>query len=415
MSLFSIHRQFGTPKDLKTFVNAAHKRGIAVIIDWIPNHMSPANILEKFDSSTDVGCYFPKDHHLRSTEYGPRLNFKDPQVRQYIKDSLLMWLCDFHFDGVRVDSVLTMRRSKHGEISEAWTLLQETTDLVRSLSPPKILIAEDLQDLDSIHSIAGFDSQWDGKFFSILFHASSALSDKSRNMNQISEAIRKSYFGKLKNRIIYTESHDTIPSDRQKRLPQAISTKPEMNYYALKRSILAATVLFTSVGIPMILQGQEIFEIASPKWPTPPIVDWKRDHEYGSICDCYRSLISLRVNQFQLTGGLTGDGVNVFHVNDTAKVIAYHRFSTSGSGDDVIILANFSNCAFKQYRIGFPRPGVWHIRFNSDSKLFHKDFDGIGINSITTTGDHYDNFYFSGLISIGRYSAVILSQNKNNK
>lgn len=414
LSLFSIHRQYGTPNDLKKFIDEAHKRAIAVIIDWVPNHLSPGNILEKFDSSSG-GSYFPSDSHLRNTEYGPKLDYSNLQVRQYVKDSLLMWLCDFHFDGIRVDSVVTMRKTKYGESIEAWTLLQECTDMVRRLNPTKILIAEDLQNLESIHHISGFDSQWDGRFFSVMFHACSILSDKSRNMHQISEVIQKSYLGKLQTRVIYTESHDTIPPDRQKRIPQAIATKPEANYYAIKRSLLATTVLFTAVGIPMILQGQEIFEISSYKWPIPPLINWARIKHYTGIYECYRALISFRTNKYNLTGGLTGDGINVFHINDISKVIAYHRYSVTGPGDDVIVVANFSNCAFKQYKIGFPRPGVWEVRFNSDSKIFREDFENIGNSSITTITEKYDNFYFSGILSLGRYSAVILSQNRSKE
>lgn len=107
VSMFAIHNHFGTLQDLMRLVNECHKRGIAVITDWVPNHSSPHNVFTKFDSQ-ESSCYFNNDEKFRHTDYGPKLNIFDKNVRNYLFDSLKYWVTDLHFDGVRVDSTVTL-------------------------------------------------------------------------------------------------------------------------------------------------------------------------------------------------------------------------------------------------------------------------------------------------------------------
>lgn len=60
MSLFAIHNQFGTYLDLMNLINEAHKRGIAVVLDWVVNHVAPNNIFENYDCLKG-SCYFSAD------------------------------------------------------------------------------------------------------------------------------------------------------------------------------------------------------------------------------------------------------------------------------------------------------------------------------------------------------------------
>jgi 1,4-alpha-glucan branching enzyme len=66
----------------------------------------------------------------------------------------------------------------------------------------------------------------------------------------------------------------------------------------------------------------------------------------------------------------------VHHLNDVDKVVAYHRWKDGGPQDDTIVLLNFANRAYDAYTIGFPRPGLWRVRFNSDWSGYDHDFGG---------------------------------------
>ena len=69
----------------------------------------------------------------------------------------------------------------------------------------------------------------------------------------------------------------------------------------------------------------------------------------------YRDLIALRRNLTGKTGGLTGQNLNVFHLDNGNKTLAYHRWENGGAGDDVVVVANFSNVPLQNLNIGFPR------------------------------------------------------------
>ena len=137
---FAVHDPYGGPDGLKRFIDAAHQRGLGVVMDVVYNHLGPAgNYLAEF------GPYLTPDH---TTPWGPAVNLDRPgsdEVRRYILDNAAMWLRDYHLDGLRIDAV-------HALVDErAIHLLEEMSVEVRALGAqlhkPLFLIAEsDLND-----------------------------------------------------------------------------------------------------------------------------------------------------------------------------------------------------------------------------------------------------------------------------
>lgn len=158
----------------------------------------------------------------------------------------------------------------------------------------------------------------------------------------------------------------------------------------------------------MIFQGQEFLEDG---WfdDTDP-VDWSKLTTYAGIHDLYRDLIRLRRNWSNHTRGLRGQNTNVFHVNNSAKVIAFHRWDQGGAGDDVVVLANFSNTAFNNYTIGLPAGGTWRVRFNSDWAGYDGAFGNHPAWDCVAQQGAYDGLPYNGTLSLGPYTAVIISQ-----
>jgi 1,4-alpha-glucan branching enzyme len=105
--------------------------------------------------------------------------------------------------------------------------------------------------------------------------------------------------------------------------------------------------------------------------------------------------------------------VNVFHVNNADKLLAFHRWRDGGAGDDVVVVANFANRTWMPedaYRIGLPRAGTWQVRFNSDRTRYGDDYGNIGPASVATQDIPYDGFPCSATISVAPYSVLILSR-----
>jgi 1,4-alpha-glucan branching enzyme len=158
----------------------------------------------------------------------------------------------------------------------------------------------------------------------------------------------------------------------------------------------------------MIFHGQEFLENGYFSDTTP--VDWSKQLAFSGILTMYRDLIRLRRNWFNSTAGLKGQSLNVFHVNDAGKVVAFHRWDRGGMGDDVVVVINMANQSYGSYSVGFPRAGLWHVRFNSDWNGYSPDFAN-QLSYDTTAGQPgSDGMPFSGNIGIGPYAAIILSQ-----
>lgn len=407
---FAPESAYGTPDDMKAFIDQAHRRGIGVLLDVVHNHYGPNDMpMWCFDGECygAGGIYFYTDHRLH-TPWGPRPDYGRAQVRDFIRDSAAQWLREYHIDGLRFDATMVMREAG----IDGWQLLQRVTHELKAAQPWKLLVAEDFRDVEAITRPtfaggAGFDSQWDGRFFHPVASALLAQDDRDRNMHEVKDAILHIYNGQASQRVIYTESHDEVANGRQ-RLPEMIWPGNAASYYSKKRSTLGAALVLTSPGIPMLFQGQELLEDG---WfaPDRPL-DWSKATRFGGIVSLYRDLIRLRRNFYNNTRGLRGDHTNVFHVNNSDKVIAFHRYQHGGPGDDVVVVANFSGRAFAGYRIGFPRWGTWYVRCNTDWNGYAPDFSNTHSYNPVAVGGPKDGLGFSADVGIGPYSVIVLSQ-----
>jgi malto-oligosyltrehalose trehalohydrolase len=98
---FAPEHAYGAPEDLKRLVQAAHQRGLMVLLDVVYNHFGPdGNHLPRY-----APAFFSASHQ---TPWGPAINFDGPgsrTVRDFFLHNALYWLEEFHFDGLRLDAV----------------------------------------------------------------------------------------------------------------------------------------------------------------------------------------------------------------------------------------------------------------------------------------------------------------------
>ncbi|GIE92791.1 malto-oligosyltrehalose trehalohydrolase [Paractinoplanes rishiriensis] len=156
---YAPHEPYGGPDGLKRFVDAAHRRGLGVVLDVVYNHFGPS------------GAYAPMFAPYLSTSgsnpWGDSVNLDGPHadgVRRYIADNVLMWLRDYHLDGLRLDAVHAL--VDHSAINLLEQLAVEVETLSTQLGRPLSLIAEsDLNDpkLITPREAGGFglQAQWD--------------------------------------------------------------------------------------------------------------------------------------------------------------------------------------------------------------------------------------------------------------
>ncbi|AMD92418.1 alpha-amylase family glycosyl hydrolase [Desulfomicrobium orale] len=418
--IFAVESAYGGPDGFKNFVREAHRRGLAVILDVVYNHFGPSDLdLWQFDGwqeNDKGGIYFYNDHRSETPWGDTRPDYGRPEVRQFILDNALMWLEEYHIDGLRYDMILYIR-SVHGgdeEIPEGWSLMQWINQTIHERFPERILIAEDLRDNSAVtadveHGGAGFHSQWDARFVHPIREAVIVAEDALRSMEAVSGAITFGYEGDAFHRVVYSESHDEVANGKA-RVPQEVSPDDPTGWYAQKRSTLAAGLVFTVPGIPMLFQGQEFLQ---GEWFRDDVpLDWDLKEDFHGLVRLYRDLARLRLNRGGVTRGLCGQHVRVFHLNEDEKVIAFQRWDEHGPGDDVVVVANFGNAFKEDYVIGLPGQGVWRLRCNSDAVVYSDDFGDSPAGDIDAREGEFDGLPASGALSIGPYTVLIYSQDR---
>jgi maltooligosyltrehalose trehalohydrolase len=255
---------------LKKLVNACHARGLAVLLDVVYNHLGPSgNYLAKY------APYFNDRYH---TPWGWALNFDGPhsdEVRRFFCDNALMWLRDYHFDGLRLDAVHAIFDMS------ARPFLEQLGDEVRALSRqtgrPLLIIPEsDLNDPRLLwppeHGGFSLDAQWSDDFH----HALHAVLTGERTgyyrgfgkMADLAKALHNAYvydgqFSEARHRchgrpptgldghrfLGYAQTHDQVGNRAQgERLSQLVN---------LGRLKTAAALVLASPFVPMLFQGEE--------------------------------------------------------------------------------------------------------------------------------------------------------------
>lgn len=276
VALYAPHQAYGGPEGFKRFVNACHERGLAVILDVVYNHLGPSgNYLPQF------GPYFSDRH---STPWGSSLNFDGPdsdEVRRFFCDNALMWLRDYHIDGLRLDAVHAIVDTSAIPFLEQ--LAAEVEDLKAHLGRHLCLIAEsDLNDPRVIRApeLGGFgiDAQWSDDIHHALhailtgeregyYEDFGSLEDLAVSMYRpyIYAGRHSPYRRRTHGRsplglnghqfVAYMQNHDQLGNRaRGERLCQLAS---------VERAKIGAALILVSPYIPMLFQGEE-FAASSP-------------------------------------------------------------------------------------------------------------------------------------------------------
>lgn len=415
--IFAVESAYGGPKAFKEFVKEAHRLGIGIILDVVYNHFGPSDLnLWKFDgwSENDLGgIYFYNDWRSETPWGNTRPDYGRGEVRQFIFDNAMMWFDDYHVDGLRYDATVYIRTVRgpsdpNCDLPEGWSLVQWINAAAKEKKPDALLIAEDLQNnawltKDTPSGGAGFDAQWDAAFVHPIRGSVIPIDDASRSMQSVKAALLNQYNADPYDRVIYSESHDEVANGKA-RIPYEIDPNDAQGLFAQKRSTLAAAMVFTAPGLPMLFQGQEFLE---GEWFRDDVpLDWDNKEEYSGIVRLYRDLIHLRLNKKGQSIALTGSPTDVYRVDEEKKVLAIHRWREDPV-NHVVIVANFSNNEYADFRVGFPLSGRWRLVVNTDAKIYSPLFLNTPSADIQTEDAPYDGQPCSSPVRVGPYCALI--------
>jgi maltooligosyltrehalose trehalohydrolase len=271
VDLFAPHHAYGGPEGLKRLVDAAHAHGIGVVMDVVYNHLGPeGNYLPEF------GPYFSAHHQ---TQWGsPAVNFDGPgsdEVRRFVTDNALMWLRDYHCDGLRLDAVHAIDDQSATHILEALTI--EVSALAAHLGRPLFLIAEsDLNAPRLVRSLDaggyGLDASWADEWHYALHAAltgeTTGTYEGFGSLPVLAKALRQAWvydgtYSPNRQRVhgrpptglfgsqfvVFTQNHDRVGNRALGERSGALMSDGRLR--------VAAALLLTSPFVPMLFQGEE--------------------------------------------------------------------------------------------------------------------------------------------------------------
>jgi maltooligosyltrehalose trehalohydrolase len=272
VSLFAVVDLYGGPDGLKRLVDACHQRGLAVLLDVVYNHFGPVG-----NYSGMYGAYITEKHH---TPWGGAVNFEDAgseQVRRFFCDNVLMWLRDYHIDGLRLDAVHEFVDRSAVHFLEQMSM--EVAALSAEVGRRLVLIAEsDLNDPRVVtpredHGY-GIDAQWSDDFHHALFAVVNeggeekgyyadfgSLEDLAKSLTNVFvyDGAYSQYRGRVHGRPVeglsahrflgYVQNHDQVGN-------RAVGDRVEQ-IVGMDRAKVAAGIVLTAPFIPMIFQGEE--------------------------------------------------------------------------------------------------------------------------------------------------------------
>jgi maltooligosyltrehalose trehalohydrolase len=277
VNLFAPTHLYGTPDDLRRFVDCAHRLGLGVMLDVVYNHLGPdGNYLAQYSRS-----YFTTRY---KNEWGDAINYDDGAgpVREFVAANAAYWIDEFHFDGLRLDATQQIFDESESHI------IGDLTEQARRAAPSRsiIVVAEDeRQDVRGLRERTdrgfGLDALWNDDFHhaatvALTGHREAYYTDYLGAPQEFISCAKRGFLyqgqffswqrghrgtpttGFSRERFItYLENHDQVanaPSGRGLRLHQ--QTSP-----GLYRALTAVWLL--STGTPMFFQGQE-FAASSP-------------------------------------------------------------------------------------------------------------------------------------------------------
>ena len=375
--------RYGAPDDLRYLIDYLHKRGIGVIMDWVPAHFpKDAFALARFDGSALYEHLDPrKGEH---PDWGTYIfNYGRNEVRNFLIGNALYWFTEFHLDGLRVDAVASMLyldySRKEGEWIpnefggrenlEAITLLTELNELTHRLCPGTMMIAEESTAWPAVsHPVyaggLGFDFKWNmGWMHDTLKYFQTDPLFRAGNHNALTFGLIYAW----SENFILPFSHDEVVHGKGALLNKMPGTVEQK--FATLRALYA--YMWAHPGKKLLFMGGEFGQWR--EWNDSESLDWHLLEEpqhkgvQSLICDLNR-LYEANDSLWEADGEAAGfEWIDAD--NAPENIVAFMRKSPL-TGREIICVGNFSPIMRENYRLGVPRAGSYRVLINTDASVY---------------------------------------------
>lgn len=315
---FRLRSSFGTEAEWRELIAASHARGLRVLIDFVPNHLSDQHPYFT-DAARQHGAspyysFFDRAPHGEATHYFnwlhlKNLNYSHPEVQRMMIEAAVYWVRAFDVDGFRVDAAWGPRQ----RAPEFWPRWSRE---LKRIKPDLLLLAE-ASARDPYYFTHGFDAAYDWTEQLGRWAWRPAFEDEANTAHLLRDAITASRY--LPDALIFRFINN---NDTGRRF---------IDRYGLPRTRVAAAMLLTLPGLPNLYSGDEVGAVFLPYDEEP--IRWEDPHR---LRPWYSKLITLRRQQ----AALRSSDVEFLEIGSPEQVLAYLRPGRTPR-DSILVLLNY--------------------------------------------------------------------------
>jgi 1,4-alpha-glucan branching enzyme len=382
VNFFAPTSRYGTPDELKYFINEMHRQGIGVILDWVPAHFPSDDYgLSHFDGTCLYEHADPKKG--RHPDWDTLVfNYGRTEVWNFLTSNALFWLEEYHLDGLRVDAVASMLyldySRKHGEWIpnryggkenlEAIEFLKHLNVIVHREHPGALTIAEESTAWAGVSRPTylgglGFSLKWNmGWMHDILSYFSKEPVHRKYHSNRLTFSMLYAYTENF----VLALSHDEVVHGKG----SLINKMPGDEWQ--KRANLRALLgfMFGHPGKKLLFMGSEFGQWA--EWNHDQSLDWHLlqfdthrglQHYVKDLHKVYKAEPSMYQKDFEPGGFRWID----CHDAD-CSVYSFVRYADDFSY--TVFVCNLTPVPRYNYRVGMPESGPHDEILNSDASIY---------------------------------------------
>jgi 1,4-alpha-glucan branching enzyme len=382
VGLFAPTIRHGTPSEFRAFVDAAHRRGLGVILDWVPGHFpTDAHGLAQFDGTALYEHQDPREgfHQDWNTLI---YNYGRTEVKNYLVSNALYWLEEYHVDGLRVDAVASMlyrdysrkagewipNRDGGRENYEAIAMLRDMNITTYGECPGILTVAEESTAFPGVSRPAdwgglGFGYKWNmGWMNDVLSYMARDPVYRKFHHHQMTFGLVYAW----SENYILPISHDEVVHGKGSMLGKMPGDGEQK--FANLRAFYG--FMWGHPGKKLLFMGQEFAQGA--EWNHKQSLDWHQlnlaphrgvQRLVRDLNHLYRETPALHVNDCR------PEGFDWIEAND-AEAGVYAFLRKGNPGDPMVIVAVNMTPVERSYRLGLPAPGRWREALNTDAGLY---------------------------------------------
>ena len=419
LSQFAPSARFGRPEGFAAFVDACHRAGIGVILDWVPAHFpTDAHGLANFDGThlyehSDPREGFHQDWNTLIYNLGRN------EVSGFLLSSALWWLEAFHVDGLRVDAVASMLYRDYSRAHGEWVpnihggrenlesvaFLKAMNQLVHQRCPGAITIAEESTAWPGVSAPVaqgglGFNYKWNMGWMHDTLH-----------YMQRDPVYRGWHHGELTFPMVYAYSekyvlpisHDEVVHGKGSlwgKMPGDAWQKT-----ANLRAYLA--LMWAHPGKKLLFMGCELGMEA--EWNHDAQIPWHLldDPTHAGVQMLLRDLNHLYLREPALHAMDADPGGFQWLVADDAANSVFAFLRRGGGAPPIAVLLNLTPQPHGSYRVGLPQGGIWREILNTDADVYGGSNVG-NAGAVQAYGDGCHGQPFSAHVTLPPLGAVLL-------